>query len=1542
MLKQSFLICIFVYYMNLNKKIKYTVRIIIWSVLGLYMTLLVLLNVPFVQKKLSAVASHELSNLLHTEVSVGRLDVGLLNRIIIENVLLKDQQGESLLKIARLSANFEYTPLLEGKILINSVQLFGFNIQAYRDSLKAVPNYQFVLDALASKDTVEKESNLDLRINSVLIRRGRVSYDVYSIPPTPNKFNANHLQVKNLAATISLKALKKDSVNAIIKRLTFDEESGFSLKRLNLKFNANAERTLIKDFNLELPKSSLTAKEIKLQYDSLTALSQLADNVTLNANLKIKWTPNDVSSFVPVLRHVNRPIHGDILLKTEGKNLKIEHLKIEDPNHFYFHAKTEVRDWDKGRDMHIYAKIPKLHLTEKGASYLKEQSSGATSILEKFEFIHLEGELKGKLSSLNLQTSLKTGAGDVLADGTLLIGNDYSRSYTGKLIGTDVNLAKITQNPDEFGLINFLFELKGFNYKNQYPETNIKGLIKSFDYRKYHYENITLDGEYKDGGFMGDLVLNDENAKVQLKGYFNSVQKNPVYNLQASVKDFSPHKLNLSKKHEDKALSFNLTADFNGKDIDDINGMIQLDNLRMMHKDSTEYELDRLSISAQNKAQQNVISISSPFFNANVNGDFRFYTIPGSIVQALEQYLPALIHSKKKSKTTIDNDFTFEAELKDATFFNKLLQIPLEMHMPAHIKGHLQHHSDDLHIEGSFPKFTYNGTLYESGVLQCGNRDDKLNLMARGSMLLKSGAMVNVSIQSQAKDNQLKTLVNWGNNTNITYGGTLSTSTRFTESENVKPKLRTDIEINPSRLVLNDTIWHVHPAHIAIDSGKVSINRFLLDRPNQALMIDGVISKEEKDSCNIDLHNLKVEYILDIVRFDDVLFGGKASGRATLKHVLKQPGIKACLHVQDFTVNKALLGNAVIKGEWDDTIEGIRIDADVEENDSIRTNIDGYVSLKRNELDLLINAKNTNLKLIHPYIEDIFNPFSGRGTGKVRLFGDFKHLDLEGGLRANLAAKIDVLHTGFKVLNDSVTITPGKFDFNKIHVLDDEGNNGIVNGYVAHTKLKNIMYDFNISSENLLLYNTKEPDDMPFYGKVFANGDVSLKGGNNAMYIDAFFGTAPHTTFTYVNGYNSEASNNQFITFVDKTPKRVRDVVKTKIYHYSDAAKKEEEEGPPMDLHINMMIDATPNGSMKVIMDPISGDAITARGNGNLKVNFYNKGDFRMFGNYTIENGKYKLSMQEVIRKDFTLQQGGVITFSGDPYLANLDLQAIYTVNSASLSDLTTDASLSQSTVKVNCIMNINGNLASPTLNFDLDLPAVSEEDKELVRNATSTDEQMNTQIIYLLGIGKFYAYDYDNSRSQSNATSSLAFNTLSGQLNNILSQWMENKNWNLGANLSTGEKGWTDVEAEAMLSGRLLNNRLLVNGNFGYRENAMANSNFVGDFEAIWLLTKNGDFRLRGYNQTNDRYFTKSTLTTQGIGFIYKKDFNRWSDLFNWMFHKRKGKKEKELPIPIPDYPSQFNQEKGQEESKPKAQQKRERSVEVVPESFITFSPIE
>ena len=1477
-----------------SRQLKYIVRILVWGIIGIHIGIVVLLNIPSVQGKLAAIVSTELRKLLNTEVSVGRIELGWLNRLHIEDVMLKDLQGDDLLNVHRLSARFEFKPLLDGKIVVNSVQLIGFDVRLKKETLTSIPNFQFVLDAFASKDTLKKSPNLDLRINSVLINRGQVTYDVLTAPETPGQLNPSHLDVRNLSASISLKALRNDSVHAIIRRLAFEEQSGFQLKKLSAKLVADNKQLRMSDFAIKLQSSALTMDSVEVRYESLQNLPKLTEDVQFKGQLKGNFVLKDLTPVIPSFKGLIRPLKFDLAFHGQGKNVEIPVLSLSDYRYLDIKGKASVLHWDANRDMFLQAQLANLSITKSGIDYFMNALTGSVpSILQRMEYIQFKGDANGYLHDLQVAGLLQTGVGALNANLVINSDENYNRTYSGGLMTEDIHLGKLFGDT-KFGHTQFNVEVEGFNYQNKYPESYIKGIISLFDYSDYRYENITLDGIYKDGGFNGKLALDDENGAVQIDGTFNVAQRVSDFNLKASVRKLRPNALNLSDKYVDSDISLNLTADFTGSSIDDVNGRILLDSLVMNTAGKQSYFLDNLTLTAGQVSGEKEIQILSPFMTAVVRGDYSYRTIPASILQTMQQYIPALV-SWKKDQIVPVNNFRFDVQLNNASFFNQLFYVPLEVHMPLSLRGYVNDADGRLRMEGSFPSLTYNGTRYDSATLLCENPSDHFNCRLRGSMLMKSGAMLTMSVDAEAEQDRLKTTVNWGNNTDVTYGGKLAAVTRFFKTEGKSPILQADIDILPTEVVLNDTVWNIRSSHVALDSGRVYIDNFLFERPGQHLRVDGKITKEATDSCIIDLKNVDVQYVLDIVKFDDVEFGGLATGKVLLKNILEKPDLKTRLNVHNFAVNKGLMGEADIKGVWDNELPGIRLEADIEEKDLSKTRVTGFVSPKLKALDLRIEADSTNLDLLNPYFEGIFSELDARANGLVRLHGGFKTLDFEGGVRLKLDTKVDIINSYIQLHDDSVYINHGEFVLKNARIFDREGNSGRISGALRHTHLKNLMYHFDIQGDNLLLYHTTDPGDMLFYGKVYATGNITLDGGNNAMNIDANITTGRNTTFTYVTGLTTEATSNQFITFVDKTPKRLQDSIRTEFYHFADARKKKEDEGPSMDLRINMLIDATPDAAMKVVMDPVAGDNITARGNGNFQVSFYNKGDFRMFGNYTIDEGMYKLSMQEIIRKDFALQSGSTVTFTGDPYQANLDVKAAYTVNSVSLSDLSTDASLTQSTVKVNCIMNLTGSLANPTIKFDLELPTVSEEDRELVRSATSTEEQMNTQIIYLLGIGKFYAYDYaENSNRSSSATSSLAFSTLSGQLNNMLSQVMENKNWNIGANFSTGQEGWSDVEAEAILSGRLLNNRLLINGNFGYRENVMANTNFVGDFEAIWLLTKNGEFRLRGYNQTNDRYFTKSTLTTQGIGFIYKKDFNKWNDLFQWLMRKQNQKKEK------------------------------------------------
>ena len=279
------------------------------------------------------------------------------------------------------------------------------------------------------------------------------------------------------------------------------------------------------------------------------------------------------------------------------------------------------------------------------------------------------------------------------------------------------------------------------------------------------------------------------------------------------------------------------------------------------------------------------------------------------------------------------------------------------------------------------------------------------------------------------------------------------------------------------------------------------------------------------------------------------------------------------------------------------------------------------------------------------------------------------------------------------------------------------------------------------------------------------------------------------------------------------------------------------------------------------------------------------------------DHGSYNLTIQNIIKKDFQFQSGSSIVFGGNPFNALLNLKAVYPVNGVSLADLKIGNSFSSNNVRVDCIMNISGTPESINVDFDFDLPTVNNDAKQMIRSLVNSEEELNQQVVYLLAIGRFYVDNKNNSTQEdaqqsqtSLAMQSLLSGTISQQINNILGTLIKDNNWNFGTNISTGTEGFNNAEYEGLLSGRLFSNRLLINGQFGYRDNPNTTSSFIGDFDLKYLLTPSGNIAIKVYNQTNDRYFTKSSLNTQGIGLIMKRDFTNWMEMFGF----KKKKKEK------------------------------------------------
>lgn len=1501
-------------------------RWVVGIILGVYIGTIILLNIPFIQRNMTSFAEKELSQLLKTKLSIAQIDIGLLNRIIIDDVLIDDQSGKEMLKIARLSAKFEILPLFKGKVTISSVQLFGFNINLNKKTPQAEPNFKFVLDALAAKDTVKTETNIQLRVNSILIRRGKLAYDVLSEQETPGKFNPQHVKLRNIIANISLKALQSDSINASIKRLSVDEQSGFELRKLSLKVVANAQRMHIDNFSIDLPGTSLNMDTIKVQYDSLRAFDNFANNVRFSFRTQPSHvTLRDISPFVPALVNFKDKVRLAIDVNGTLNQLNCSLLEIETGEQFKLKGDVSFQDLSDPKNTYVFGNLSNLSINSAGIGFLvrnlSPNSAGVPPILQRLGDISFRGEISGYFTDLVTYGLFRTNIGAIKTDLKLSSNKEKdSFAYSGSVKTTHFDLGKLLAD-DKFGKITFSLDVKGKHLSKQYPVVNMKGLIANFQYSNYPYQNITLDGDYIQGGFNGKVAMDDANGSFLLNGSINLAQKVPTFNFNASIDKVRPHDLHLTPKYKDAEFSLKMNANFSGGSLDKMVGEINLDSLQFTAPEKSFF-LNNLNITATHHDNQNQLKLTSEFLRASIEGNYLYRTLPASVMNIMKRYVPSLLQVDKKPIET-NNNFSFDINIFNTDILPEVFDIPLKIYTHSTVKGYFNDKAQRLRIEGYFPRLQYGNNNIESGLILCENPTDQFRARVRFNNI-KKGNAVSVSLDAQAKNDQVSTSIHWGNNATETYSGELTAVANFTRTKGEKPLLKTVVDIKQTDIILNDTLWQVHPSQVVVDSGKIDVNNFYFSHKDRYIRINGRASENPTDTIKVDLKDINVGYVFDVVNFHDVDFKGDATGTAYASGVMKKPVMNTQLHFKNFTFNDASLGAMDIYGAWDNDKRAIFLDAHMEEANLSKTHVIGniYPLVPESGLDLKIEADRTNIGFLQYFMENIVEDLRGRTSGDVHFYGKFKALNIEGNLMTDASLKIGILNTSFAV-KDTIRLSTTGISFDKIRIFDAEGHPGTMNGKLNFKHFRDLSYRFEFNVNNMLVMNTKETPDVPFYGTVYGTGSAVLSGNpQQGLDVNAAVTTNRNTNFVYITNTTASATNSQFIKFVDKTPRR-NDQDSIDVTFNDDW--EEDEEASETDIRLNLLIDATPDATMKIIMDPISGDYISGKGSGNIRTEFYNKGDVKMFGNYHINQGIYKFSLQEVIRKDFIIKNGSTITFNGPPLDATLDIQASYTVNSASLNDLIPDASTivqQQTNVKVNCIMNLTGILLRPTIKLGIDLPNERDEIQSLVRNYISTDEQMNMQILYLLGIGKFYPQNNLDNTQNSNMMSSVVSSTLSGQFNNLLSQVINMNNWNFGTNLSTGQKGWTDVEFEGILSAQLLNNRLLINGNFGYRDNPLANTNFIGDFEAEWLLNRTGDVRLKAYNETNDRYYTKTNLTTQGIGIIYRKEFNKWKDLLFWNNWKLKNlRKQAQVKATKETQPSE-----SKESSEPQSKSKRER----------------
>jgi len=1450
-----------------------------------------LVQTSVIQNYIAQTVVSELSNRLHSKVSVGKIEYEFFDAISIDDLYVEDLHRDTLFYAKNTSAHFSFWKLFRGKVKITSFELDRLYANLVVDSAGHT-NLDFVLKAFQQPQTKDS-ANVVYQINHLRLINSSFNFTSHkrqAIIPA-GVFNGNKLRLRNMNADIAINLYNKDTLSAKIIHLSAKELSGLELTDLSTQIMGSHTGVHIPFFNIKLPNSKLLLENITLKYDSLGDLKQFAEKVKWNAPISSAHIAlADLKAFVPEFKNVRGTANLKGLISGRFSSLRFKKMEIKYGKTFLLNADLDINGLPNIKEAFIYGQINELNVEKNDLQDFVSDITRKPFLLPKelnqLGMLRYKGNITGFLSNLVAYGNLNTNVGSVSTDILIKLEHELKDlTYNGTLKSSNLQLGKLL-NTKQLGKVAFSFNTKGTKKENKPLQGVIEAKVPELQFNNYSYRDIQFNGKYDGKGFDGNVDVQDENIDAHFNGIVDLTQKLPVFDFDLNVNNTNLNALHLITKYPGATLSFTGKTNMVGNSPDNINGFLNFENISFTNKDKT-LNVDQIQFVSRIENDITHFIITSDFVNGSLNGEFKYSTIGLTINQILVKYLPSLAAQTNGTKEQYSNHIDVDLNIANTKDLFSVLGLPYEIEGITILKGYIDEKTNRIDLQANVPLIKSNKLYVENINVHCENPKKQLDITTR-ALLHQPDEVVSLYLLASASNDSLSAQLGWQNSKQVTNAGEIQTITKF---NNNLGKIAANVSILPTQVIINDSTWDIHRSSIDFTADSaIQVHNFKFDCNKQFVHINGIASTNPQDGMDVEMNQLDLDFVFNLLKLKTINIGGIATGKASLRSLFTQPIVEANFSVKDVTLNHKLMGDAQLFSSWDKENKLVKANAIfLSQKDTVAL-AKGVFIPRTDSLDFMFDARKVNLEFLDPYFESVAQNFKGNASGFIRMYGPSKTLGFAGdAFVSNGQASIKMLRTTY-TFNDSVHLTRKTIAFKNITIYDQERNTGSMSGLLTHNGIfKEMLYNVNLRSSHILGLNTHAEDNDYFFGKAYANGTVRISGDEKECNIAVNAVSMPQTKCFIQMGGASKASQNGFINFVNKKSRVQKEVV---------AVPKTPENA--FNVKVNLQIEVTPDADMELIVDPKGGDKITGRGNGNLRVQFDTFSDINLYGTYIINNGYYLFTMQNLFRKEFKIDQGSTISWTGNPFGAQVNIRAIYPLK-VSLKDLAPNQAQIQnmsSTAPVNCVLRLTDNLMKPTIKFDLDLPQSDEGVKQMVKQIVNTDEMMNRQILYLLLFNKFYTPDYMrnptyNTNIASNEGLSFVTSTVSAQINSWLSQMVNNVSVGVDYQQSS-ETNNPGGEFQTQILYQP-NNRLIINGNLGYRTDNLtaSTSRFVGDVDLEYLLTESGKLRFKAYNHTVDRYYLATSKLSQGVGFVYKEDFETVDDLFKYYWQMFTGTKK-------------------------------------------------
>ena len=1072
----------------------------------------------------------------------------------------------------------------------------------------------------------------------------------------------------------------------------------------------------------------------------------------------------------------------------------------------------------------------------------------------------------------------------------------------GLVTGNDVDLGFLTDNPDLLGNLSIRANIDGIAYSYKQFSGTLSGVIDSLEMKDYKYRNIGLEGVFTEKTWDGSVKISENNIRMDILGMFNFSRELPEFDFTLNLANADLNKLNLDKGDTTSSLSMLMTANIKGSNIDNIDGEIRLLNSRLKRHGNT---LDLYNFSVKTFIENSLpaISLRTDYIDADLRGYYDFSSLGNLFRRRLASIMPSRFSEPEDDSEESENKFTFTVNFKNTERINTFFKTGILVSEKSWLSGGLFTDSI-MWIKGEAGSLSVRNNTFRNLSLDGQVSSPELRLAMKSSSLSLPGEseLKGFSVNLATKPDTFLFDLGWDNRERILNSGRFIAQGSFSREDDGNPVLT--VFIDSTDVFVRDKLWKINRSSIILDSGSLKINKLFINNNEHTCLVDGAVSEDARDTLNIEFRRIDISPLNRIMEKKDdpnripLKIKGELNGNVLLTGIYRDLLLVSNITINSFSMLESEYGDLFVTSSWDTEKKVAEIRGGNNLKGRKMLDINGSYDPSTKKISLTGTADKLPVDALNPLLSVFASGIGGTASGKVNLSGEFKELVLKGALLVEDATmKIDYLQTRY-TLRDSIRFDRNKILFGNVRLNDERGRTAILNGSVNHSYFRDYQADLVITMNESMALNTRPKDNDLFYGTAFATGVTTIKNNASALAFDISARTARNTRFYIPLNSTETVSEYSYITFISPGAAGT---------DTRDEEVKGKKSVPETRMVMNFDLEVTPDAEVQLIFDSRVGDIMKGHGSGRLNINLNEKGDFKISGNYIIENGDYLFTLGNIFNKPFSVENGGTITFNGGIDNAEINIKAIYKLK-ASLGELLQDARYDER-IPVECHIKLSGNLFNPIVGLDIFLPMADEATRTYLKSIITTEEELSRQFLYLLVMNNFYADpSYRSSLTTTTGTSAMAVTTTE-MVSNQLSNWVSqiSNDFDVGFVYRPGYKGLNSNEVQLALSTQLLNDRVSINGNFDVRGTGASTDNtdqLVGDFDIEYKLTEN--IRFKVFNRFNNPYTGRQADYTQGFGLFFRQDFDRFSDLFRRKV-KAEMKREDEPEVTVQQDPVNF-----------------------------------